>query len=134
MDESALRTVLNNLDASRSSWHGLLLNSYQSVVKRNNLPPVGHSDRFRLRMNGRNRSLQCVGAEAAGLQGFLQQCHSLRDLLSVPERAILVLQQNQLSGGRGSGGATGFLQQHQGKQPYDFRFGLEFGQQPAQSN
>ena len=85
------------------------LNSYQLVVKRNNLPPVGRSDRFRLRMNGRNRSLQCVGAEAAGLQGFLQQCHSLRDLLPVPERAILVLQQNQLSGRRGSRGATGFL-------------------------
>src|ERR1700688_190192 len=89
------------------------LNSYQSVVKRNNLPPVGRSDRFRLRMNGRNRSLQCVGAEVAGLplvlQGSLQQCHSLRDLLPVPERTILALQQNQLSGRRGSRGVTGFL-------------------------
>src|SRR4029077_18737661 len=53
------------------------LNSYQLVVKRNNLPPVGCSGRFRLRMNGRDRSLQCVGAEAAGIQGFLQQRHSL---------------------------------------------------------
>jgi DNA-directed RNA polymerase specialized sigma24 family protein len=49
---------------------------------------------LRVRMNGRNRSLQCVGAEAVGLQGFLHQYHSLRDLLSVPERAILVFQQN----------------------------------------
>src|SRR5271157_5038359 len=110
------------------------LNSYQSVVKRNNLPPVGRSDRFRLRMNGRNRSLQCVRAEAAGLEGFLEQCHSLRDLLPVPERAVLILQQYQLSGRRGSRGVTGFLDQHQGKQPNDFRLWPEFGQQPAQSN
>src|SRR5271166_43710 len=110
------------------------LNSYQLVVKRDNLPPVGLTDRFRLRMNGRNRSLQCVRAEAAGLQGFLQQCHSLRDLLFVPERAVLIFQQNQLSGRRGSRGVTGFLQQHQGKQPNDLRLWLEVGQQPAQSN
>src|ERR1700693_2545870 len=94
-------------------YNGRRLNSLQSVVERNNLPPVGRSDRFRVRMNGRNCSLQCVGAEAAGLllglQGFLQQRHSLRDLLPVPERAVLILQQNQLSGRRGSGGVTGFL-------------------------
>src|SRR6201998_652391 len=57
------------------------LNSYQLVVNRNNLPPVGRSDRFRLRMNGRNRSLQGVRAEAAGGQGFAQQWHSLRAVL-----------------------------------------------------
>ena len=82
-------------------------------------------------MNGCNRSLQCVRAEAAGLQGFLQQCHSLRDLLPVPERAVLILQQNQISGRRCSRGATGFLQQHQGKQTDDFRLWQEFGQQSA---
>jgi len=85
-------------------------------------------------MNGRNRSLQCVGAEASGLEGFLQQCHSLRNLLPVPQRAILVLEQNQLSGRRCSRGATGLMEQHQRKQPNDFRLGPEFGQQPAQSN
>src|SRR5262249_23820503 len=93
------------------------LNSYQSVVKRNNLPPVGGSGRFRLRMNGGNCSLQCVRAEAAGHQGFLHQCHSLRDLRAVPKRAVLILQQNQLSFPRGSRNATGFLQQHERKQP-----------------
>src|SRR5579859_5450913 len=97
------------------------MNSNQLVVKRNNLPPVGRSCRFRLSMNGCDRSLQCVSTEAAGVQGFLHQSHSLRDLLPVPERAVLMLQQNQLSGWRGSRGATGFLEQHQGKQAYDFR-------------
>jgi len=37
-------------------------------------------------MNGCNRSLQCVRAEAAGFQGFLHQYHSLRDLFAVPEQ------------------------------------------------
>src|ERR1700735_5830310 len=104
------------------------------VVKRTKLPPVGPSDRFRFKMNGRDRSLQCLSTEAAGVQGFLQQCHSLRrDLLPVPERAILSFQQNQLSGRRGSRGVTGFLERNQGKQPHDFRLWdlglwLEFGQ------
>ena len=62
------------------------LNAYQLVVKRNNLPPVGRSGRFRLCMNGRNRSLQCVWAEAAGTQGFLHQGHAFGDLSAVPER------------------------------------------------
>src|SRR5215831_17736237 len=111
--------------------HWRRLNSYQSVVKRNNLPPVGRSGRFRLRMNGRNRSLQCVRAEATRAQGFLHQSHSLRDLFAVPERAVLMLQQNQLSGPRGPRRAAGFLQQHQSKQPIDFRLRLEPGQQPS---
>src|SRR5258708_4097823 len=63
--------------------------------------------------NCRSRRLESVGTEGEGLlpvrQGFLQQCDSLRDLLPVPERAVLILQQNQLSGRRGSRGATGFL-------------------------
>src|SRR5260370_47898 len=109
------------------------VNSHQLVVKRNNLPPVGRSGRFRFSMNGRDRSLQRVSTEAAGVQGLLHQGPSLRDLLPVPERAVLIVQQNQLSGRRGSRGATGFLEQHQGKQPHDFRLWdfrlwLEFGQ------
>src|ERR1035441_9475287 len=110
MRQTGLWTIAHgNCHGTIQLYNWRRLNSYQSVVKRNNLPPVGRSDRFRLRMNGPNRSLQCVGAEAAGLQGFLQQCYSLRDLLPVPERAILVLQQNQLSGRRGSRGVTRFL-------------------------
>src|ERR1700752_459748 len=85
-------------------------------------------------MNGRNRSLQCVRAEAAGLQCLLQQGQPFNDLFSIPKRAILVLQQNQLARRRGSRGVTRFLQQHEGEQPNDFRFWLEFDEQPAQSN
>ncbi len=85
-------------------------------------------------MDGRNRSLQCVRAEATRAQGFLHQSHSLRNLFTVPERAVLMLQQNQLSGRRGPRRAPGFLQQHQGKQPIDFRLRLEPGQQPSKSD
>ena len=104
------------------------LNSYQLVVKRNDLPPAGCCGRFRFSMNCRDRSLQCVSTEAAGVQGFLHQGHALRDLRPVPKRAVLIVEQNQLSGRRGSSGATGFLEQHQGKQPGYLRFWLEFSQ------
>ena len=45
------------------------LHARQLVVKRDNLAPVSRSDRFRLRMNGRDGSLQGVRAEAAGAAG-----------------------------------------------------------------
>ena len=84
-------------------------------------------------------SLQGVGAEAARLEGSLRECRSLGDLLPVPESAVLLVEQNEFSGGRGSGGATGFLQQHEGKQAQ--HFGLwgwqllqEAVQEPAQAN
>src|ERR1051325_3764518 len=61
------------------------LDSYQLVVEGHNLTPVRRGGRFRLRMNGCDRSLQCVRAELAGTQSFLHQSHSLHDLLPVPE-------------------------------------------------
>ncbi len=139
MRQTGLWTVAHrNRDSTIQLHNWGRLNSRQVVIKRDNLRPISRRDRFGLRMNGCNRSLQRVAAEAAGVQRYLQQCHTFRDLLAVPERAVLVLQQNQLSGGRRSCGATRFVQQHQGKQPNDFRFNfllwLEFGQQPAQSN
>src|SRR4051812_5659174 len=85
-------------------------------------------------MNGGDRSLQRVSAEAARVHRFLKHCHSFRDLLAVPERAVLIFQQDQLTGLGGSRGAAGFLEQHQSKQPNGFRLWLKFGQQPAQSN
>src|SRR5271169_4227430 len=85
-------------------------------------------------MNGRNRSLQGVRAEATRAQGFLHQSQSLRNLFAVPEGAVLMLQQNQLSGRRGPRRAAGFLQQHQSQQPIDFRLRLEPGQQPSKSD
>src|ERR1700723_1376011 len=66
MGQTGLWTFAHcNGDGTIELYNWRRLNSYQSVVKRNNLPPVGPSDRFRLCMNGRDRSLQCVRAEAA---------------------------------------------------------------------
>jgi hypothetical protein len=73
------------------------LNLKQPVVEQRNLAPVRRCCGGTLGVNSGNGRLQSVGTEAAGLQGFPQQCHSLRDLLPV-------LQQNQLSGRRGSRG------------------------------
>jgi hypothetical protein len=48
-------TAHGNCHGTIQLYNWRRLNSYQLVVKRNNLPPVGRSDRFRLGMNGRNR-------------------------------------------------------------------------------
>jgi len=58
MRQTGLWTIAHrNGHGTIELYHWRRLNSYQLVVKRNNLPPVGRSDRFRLRMNCRNRSL-----------------------------------------------------------------------------
>ena len=70
---------------------------------------------------------------SGGAQGFLHQCHSFGDRFAIPARAVLIRQQNQLCRRRGPRRATGFLQQHQRKQPNHLRLWLKLGQHSAQS-
>src|SRR5664279_4533746 len=52
MRQAGLWTIAHcNCHGTIQMYNWRRLNAYQLVVKRNNLPPVGHSDRFRLRMN-----------------------------------------------------------------------------------
>ncbi len=69
----------------------------QPVVKHDDLPPVRGSSRVCLSVNSRNRSLQCVGAEAVRRERLLHQTDPLRYLSSIPEGAILLLEQNQIT-------------------------------------
>ena len=63
MRQTGLWTIAHgNCHGTIQLYHWRRLNSYQLVVKRDNLSPVGRSDRFRLRMNGRNRSRDCTKA------------------------------------------------------------------------
>ena len=83
------------------NWRRLEFPS-QLVVKRNNLPPVSGRYRFRLRMNGCNRSLQCKSRS-----GGTAELSPPRPLLSAicsrfqSERSWFS-SKNQLSGRRGS--------------------------------
>src|SRR5690242_4571864 len=73
------------------------LDSDQLIIKRDDLSPVGRRGRFGFSMNGGDGGLQCVSTEAARLQSSLNQCQSFSDLFTVPKRAVLLLQQDQIS-------------------------------------
>jgi TonB dependent receptor len=80
------------------------LNPKQLVIERRNLAPVrgGHGGTFGV--NGRNGRLQSVRTEAARSKRAFGQRDAFGDLVAVPQRAILLLQQDQISVARCSGG------------------------------
>jgi len=111
------------------------------------MPPVGADGRSASALKRPQSRLQlCRDAEAAGssavLRAFRQKLPSSAICLLVQRRgAVLILQQNQLSG-REVSRRDGFLKQHKGKQPYFgphdlrkmfFRIGRSFGSN-GQSN
>jgi len=58
----------------------------------------------------------------------------LGDLVPVPQRPILLLQQDQVSVGRGSGGTARFLQQHEPQQAHHLGFLEQVEQESAQTD
>jgi len=80
-------------------------NTKQPVVERSDLAPVRGCCRRSLGVNCRNGRLQGVGAETARSKSALGERDAFGDLIPVPQRAILLLQQDQLSLRRDSSGA-----------------------------
>ncbi|MFN8540920.1 MAG: hypothetical protein U0232_26005 [Thermomicrobiales bacterium] len=85
-------------------------------------------------MDGGERGLQAVGAEAAGGEGAFHQGQALGDLALVPAAAILVFEQDQVASGRGARRAPRFLEQHQRKQTHDLGFGEELDEEATEAN
>ena len=85
-------------------------------------------------MNGRNGRLQSVGTEAARSKSAFGERDTLGDLVPVPQRPILLLQQDQVSVGRGSGGAARLLQQHEPQQAHHLGFLEQVEQESAQTD
>jgi hypothetical protein len=73
-------------------------------------------------VHGRNRRLQGVGAEAPRSKRALGERDAFGDLVFIPQRAILVVQQDQLSYRGDARGAARFLQQHQPQQAHHLGF------------
>jgi hypothetical protein len=83
----------------------------------------------------RDPGLQHVGAGGREPQGPLEQGVGLGDLVPVPARAILVLEQHELAGGVGARLAPGVVEEHEGEQPE--RLGLvghQLGEGPGQAD
>src|SRR5581483_8183981 len=98
------------------------MNLEQPVVEQRNLAPVRRCRGGTLSMNGGNNRLQSVGAKAARLQSALGEREAFGDLIPVPQRPVLLLQQDQVSVGRGAGGAARLLQQHEPQQSHHLGF------------
>ena len=90
-----------------------------------------------LRTNGPRLQQEYARIVASGNRSMSFEQYAYWDLMTARGTNVqgaLQHQQNQFAGRRGSRGVTRFMQQHQGKQPDDFRLWPEFGQQPAQAN
>ena len=78
--------------------------------------------------------LERVGPEAARRQRPLHQGAPLRNQLTVPERAVLVAQQDELSRRRGARGAPRFVQQHQREQSQRLGLRQQVDEQTSQAD
>src|ERR1700737_4720989 len=76
----------------------------------------------------------CRGTEAARSKSTFGEREAFCDLGPVPQRPILLLQQDQVSVGRGSGGAARLLQQHEPQQAHHLGFLEQVEQESAQTD
>jgi hypothetical protein len=110
------------------------VNTNQPVVEQRDLAPVRGRRRGSLGVNCRNGRLQGVGTETARCKGTFGERDALGDLIFVPQRAILLVQQDQLSFRRASGGAARFLQQHESQQTHHLGFRKKVEEQSTETD
>jgi hypothetical protein len=83
-------------------------------------------------VQGRDPCLQHVGTATPQRQRTMERCPSLRDLVEVPERSILVAEEDDRPVGEASV-APGVVDQHQGQQPvYLGLVGHQLGERAAE--
>src|SRR6266540_682204 len=115
----------------------------QHVVEADDLRPIRRDRTGSLGVQRRNRALNRVRPDGPFGSASIAQArpqgkrpfhepYSLRDLIAVPQRAILIVEQDQVAGRGGAGGAAGFVQQHQREQAKRLRLRQQLDQQPTQ--
>ena len=70
----------------------------EHVVEPDDLGPIRVGRDARLGVHSGDGGLQCIGSEAARLQRLLDKRAALGNLLLVPERTILIVEQHELAG------------------------------------
>ena len=104
----------------------------QPVVVQLDLAPIRGCRGGTLGVNSRNGRLQSAGAETARSQSAFGERDAFGDLLLVPERPILLLQQDQVSVGRGCRRPTRLQQQHESHEARRVGLPNQFDQESAQ--
>jgi hypothetical protein len=82
-------------------------------VQTNDLRPIGRRRVGRLSVDRRDRRLHLVDARTAAAQRPVEQRERLGDLATVPGRAVLILQRDQVSVAVHTRGPARVVQQHQ---------------------
>ena len=67
------------------------VHAQQHVIETHDLTPVGPPGVRGLRVDGRNRGLQCVRPESTGRERPFDEANAFRDLVAIPQRAILFM-------------------------------------------
>ena len=110
------------------------IDAQQDVVHTRDLCPVRGRAVARLGMHRGNHRLQRVGARAPERERAFDQPEPCVYLLTVPERPILRVEEDDLAVGRRPRRAPRVVQQHQGQQADRLRLGQQVDEQPAQAN
>ncbi len=114
--------------------HGRWLDAQQDIVDHDNLRPVRRRGRGGMGVNRSYRRLQGVRTETARQQCPLHQRRPFGNMLRIPERAVLVFEQDETAFRGTARRVPRFLQQHQRKQSQRLGLRQQFDQQPAQAN
>ena len=99
--------------------HRVIGHSFEHAVEREDLAPVGVFDARRLVVNGGNRRLQLVRAYRALRQRSLTSATPSAIACSVPERAVLLRQRDELAVRSGAREPARVGEQHEREQPGD---------------
>ncbi|MNE66293.1 hypothetical protein D3C80_1618330 [compost metagenome] len=95
----------------------------QHIVQPDDFVPVRRIGRGRLGMHRSNRRLYGVGAIGLASQGVAHQRAAFFDTLTVPQAAVLLLEQHQIALGVCTRTLARRLQQHQRQQTKPLRVG-----------
>ncbi len=105
----------------------------QLIVERDHPAPVGRPDRGGVAVHGGDRGLDLVRAGPAQLQAAADEGLSLADQVSVPERAVLRGERDQIAVGVRAGRSPRVGEHQQREQAQHLGFvGQQFGQQASE--
>ena len=79
--------------------HRRWIDTQQHIVKTDDLRPIGRRRVRRFGVDRGDRRLQCVRSDAARRECSLDEGYPFGDLIAVPERPILILEENELVAG-----------------------------------
>ena len=91
----------------------------EQAVQGEDLRPIGVGGRRRAVVDGRDRRLQLVLADATTRHGAVQEGRPPADHLAIPQGPILVGERHDLPIGRRPGWTAGIDQEHERQQPGD---------------